>query len=269
MQRPVGLLARAALCLAVPIALALPGTAVAEIVPHRADYSLRLGPAPNALKVGSAVQDISADCGGWKLKRDILTEINLTASWKIAVGSKLVGEEARGGSAFRYQATQLQNGVERKSQGKVQRTPKEVRAEIVVPAGPFQLTLPIATLMPVGAISHLVERLKAGATSFPALMFDAEVITDGFLVDVETIDAASLRPARPAERRVELDGKSWAVAMTFTRARQQEQRPLFRVTGQIWDSGILDRLTVETGLVAVTADLQALEVRKTPNCPRS
>jgi len=37
----------------------------------------------------------------------------------------------------------------------------------------------------------------------------------------------------------------------------------------VFDNGVLDRLTVETGLVTVTADLQALEMRPLPNCPRS
>ena len=55
----------------------------------------------------------------------------------------------------------------------------------------------------------------------------------------------------------------------FTRGRQQDSRPLFTVAGQVFDNGVLDRLTVETGLVTVTADLQALEMRPVPICPRS
>ncbi len=57
--------------------------------------------------------------------------------------------------------------------------------------------------------------------------------------------------------------------MTFTRGRQQDQRPLFTVGALVFDNGVLERLTVDTGLVTVTADLQALEMRPVPNCPRS
>jgi hypothetical protein len=57
--------------------------------------------------------------------------------------------------------------------------------------------------------------------------------------------------------------------MTFTRGRQQDQRPLFTVSALVFDNGVLDRLTVETGLLSVTADLQALEMRPAPVCPRS
>ena len=44
--------------------------------------------------------------------------------------------------------------------------------------------------------------------------------------------------------------------MTFTRGRQQDSRPLFSVGALVFDNGVLDRLTVETGLVTVTADLE-------------
>jgi len=37
----------------------------------------------------------------------------------------------------------------------------------------------------------------------------------------------------------------------------------------VFDNGVLDRLTVETSLVTVTADLESLEMRPLPNCPRS
>ena len=57
--------------------------------------------------------------------------------------------------------------------------------------------------------------------------------------------------------------------MTFTRGREQQQRPLFTLKTQVFEIGVLDRLTVETGLVTVTADLTALEMRKPPSCPRS
>ena len=266
MRRPVCL---SFACLSLAVAALWPQTASADIVPHRAEYSLRLGPAANAVRVGTAIHDLDADCAGWRLKRDINVELSLTSAWKLAVGSKLDGEEARGGSSFRYRVTQIQNGNERHSQGRVQRREGEVRAEIAG-GSPAQFALPAATLMPVQAIGHLVDRLRGGALSFPALTYDAEVIGDGFLVDVEVLDRAALRVARPTDRQVlPPDGKSWPVSLTFTRGRQQQQNPLFTVTALMWETGILDRLTVNTGMVSVTADLQTLDIRKTPHCPRS
>jgi len=249
-----------------------PPAAMAQVQPHRAEYTLRLGAAANAPRVGTAVHDLTQDCAGWHLKRDIKTEIALTANWKISLSSKLDSEETR--NAFRYSLVQMQNGVAREVKGRIQRQGGEkggeMRAEIS-PTGsaPNQFTLPSPTMMPTAAIGHLIERLAAGAKSFPALMFDAEVIGNIFLVETTEQDRATVRSARPADRPVALpQGKSWPVFMNFSRGNQ-DQKPLFSVTALVFDNGVLDRLTVETGLLTVTADLASLEMHKAPVCPRS
>jgi hypothetical protein len=247
-----------------------PCLAEAQVQPHRAEYALRLGAAVNAPRIGTAVQDLSLDCTGWHLQRDITTEIALTTSWKLNVASKLDAEEQRGGDALRYRILQNQNGNERETRGRVQRVGRELRAEIVSPnSPPAQFLLPAPTLMPVAAIDHMIERLRAGIDAFPALAFDAEVIGDAFLVDVSQLDSGAVRGTRPADRLVAVPGTSWPVFMTFTRGRDQQQKPLFTVSTQVFETGVLDHLTVETGLVSITADLQSLEMRKAPVCPRS
>jgi len=258
-------------CLVVTALLCGPTAALAQMQPHRAEYMLRLGTAANAPRIGTAVQDLTQDCAGWRLKRDISTEIALTTAWKMSLSSKLDGEELRSGNGLRYRTVQIQNGSQREIKGRVQRTGGETRAEIIHPDGPpSQFALPVPTLMPVAAINHLIDRLRAGAASFPALMFDAEVISDAFLIEVTELGNGRLRGSRPAGKPVTLpNAKSWPAFMTFTRGREQTQKPLFSVTALVFDNGVLDRLTVETGLVTVTADLQSLEMRPAPNCPRS
>jgi hypothetical protein len=241
----------------------------AQVLPHRAEYALRLGPAANAPRIGTAVEDLTQDCGGWHLKRDISTEITITTSWKMNLVSKLDGQEQRSGNDFRFRTVQSTNGTEREMNGRVRRTAKEVHADIDSPSGPQQLVLPPPTLMPVASLSHVIERLRGGAASFPTMTFDAEVIGDAFLVDVDELDPGVLRGERPGERPVAVPGRSWPVFMSFTRGRDQQQRPLFTLKTQLFESGVLDRLTVDTGLLTVTADLTALEMRKPPTCPRS
>jgi hypothetical protein len=255
-------------CFAFMLALLAPVLAHAQLQPHRAEYALRLGAGPEAARIGRAVQDLVEDCDGWRIKRDIRTDIVLTPGLGMSVASKLDGEENRRG--FRYSTVQIQNGVERRFKGRVERQGGELRAEVVFPQSPpRQLPLPPSTLMPVAALQQLIQRLRAGTGSFRALMFDGEIIQDAFLVEVTEQDPASLRPARPVDRPLTLpEGKRWAVSVTFTRGRQDE-RPLFNVSALVFENGVLDRLTVDTGLLNVTADLQALELRSAPSCPRS
>ena len=252
-------------------AVLLPGAAMAQMQPHRAEYALRLGAAPDAPRIGTAVQDLSLDCStGWHLKRDIRTEITLTASWKMTVSSRLDAEEPRSGNGLRFHTVQNQNGSERESRGRVERKGSELRAEIVQPGSPpNQLMLPPPTLLPIAALNHLVDRLQAKAASFPTLMFDAEVMGDVFLIDVAEQPVDKLR-APPLDKRVARpSAQSWPVFMSFTRGRQQDQRPLFTVGALVFDNGVLDRLTIETGLVTVSADLLSLDMRPVPSCPRA
>ena len=151
---------RALMCFLPVVALLLPQLAFAQIQPYRAEYALRLGAAANAARVGSAVQDLTLTCDGWRLKRDVKGEIALSATWKMNLASKLDGEEPRAGDAFRFSTLQVQNGAERETHGKVQRAGNELKAQIVSPSGPAQFVLPPPTLMPVALIDHVVERLR-------------------------------------------------------------------------------------------------------------
>ena len=266
MRRVVGTLC-GLLCTA---ALFSPHWALADPLPHRAEYVLRLGVAANAARIGSAVEDLSADCAGWHLKRDVITEMALTPDWRIRVGSRLDAEDSRGGRALRYNVVQSQNGNRRETHGHVQRTASEMRADIVYPTGPTQIALPPSTLLPVAAIGHLLERLGGGATSFPTVTFDTELVNDALLVDIEPLDRAALRGRRPADREIVLPaGKSWPISLRFTRGTAEDQKPLFTATALLLESGVLDRLTVNTPLVTISADLLSLELRKPPACPRS
>ena len=134
-----------------------PLSAAAEVQPHRAEYTLRLGAAANAARIGTAVHDLTQDCGGWHLKRDIKTEIALTASWKMSLASKLDSEETR--NAFRYGLVQTQNGNPRDVKGRVQKQGGDLKAEIVFGTSPpAQFVLPPPTLLPVAAINHLIQK---------------------------------------------------------------------------------------------------------------
>lgn len=249
--------------------LACPLGAAAQVQPHHAEYVLRLGAAPNAPRIGTAVEDLIADCGAWHLKRDISSEIAITQAWQLNLSSKLDGQEPRNGSGFRYRLLQVQNGSQREVHGRVQHEGKEVHAEITGPNGRQQLILPGLTMMPVAAINYMIAKLREGVDAFPAMTFDAEVVGDAFLVDVEQLEAGSIRHRSPADPKIDVPGKAYPVHMAFTRGNRQDQKPLFALSLLVHDSGVLDRLTVDTGLVTVTADLQSLKMYDPAACPHS
>jgi hypothetical protein len=236
----------------------------AQMQPHRAEYVLRLGTAINAPRVGTAIQDVTLDCIAWHLKRDVKGEVPISATWKFDVASTLVSDEGRSGDDLHYRSRQVQNGAEREVKGTVQRAGGELRAESQSPDGSAHVLLPTVTRMPVASIGYVVDKLRAGMASFSMLSFDAQGSGEAFRVDVaQTVDSA-LRRRPPSEEPVDVPGQSWPIQMSFRHFGKD--KPVFSMTTRLFDSGVLDRVTVDADVVTVAADLKTLEMHPSPSC---
>lgn len=258
--------------LAAGVALALANTAQAELRPHRAEYSLRLGTAANAPRIGKAIQELTLDCTGWHIRREVVAEAALTPSLKVKVTSQLTGEEDRAGNAFRYRTVIVQNGAERKTSGSVRREGDAVRATVETPDGTNESILPPATQMPVAVLGSLVAELAAGKSSFPLMMFAAEGAGEALRLDVRPVGPEALPSTPPAEKQsVAPAARSWAVAMAVTRAATragtEDQKPATSVRAQVFESGLLDRLVIDAGIVTIAAYLHAVHMSEMPDCP--
>jgi hypothetical protein len=241
--------------------------AAAQMQPHRAEYILRLGAAVNAPRVGTATQDLALDCDGWHLKRDIKGEVPISASWKFNVASALDSRERNSGDDMSYRSLQVQNGTEREVYGKVQRTNGELRAEVTSPDGPARTVLPALTLTPIASINYTIDKLRAGAASFVTLTYDAQGSSgDVYRIDIRKIDERAIRRRPPADPPLAVAGKSWPVHMSYARSSDDQQKPVFAFSARLFESGVLDRVTVDAEMITLTADLRSLEMRSPPSC---
>jgi hypothetical protein len=238
--------------------------AAAQMQPHRAEYVLRLGTAVNAPRVGTATQDLTLDCDAWHLKRDVKGEVPISATWKFELTSMLVSDEGRSGNDLHYRVLQVQNGAEREVRGTVQRADGELLARSLSPDGSANRVLPTLTRMPVASIDYVVDRLRLGLASFSTLSFDAQGSGEVFRVDVAQIENSALRRRLPSDEQVGMPGRSWPLRMSFV--RDNSDKPLFTLTARLSEEGILDYVTVDAKMVALSADLKALKMYPTPNC---
>ena len=245
------------------VLLFAPGVS-AQMQPHRADYVLRLGTAINAPRVGTATQDLRLDCNAWHLVRDVKGEVPISATWKFDVASTLVSDERRSGDELRYRSLQVQNGAQREVRGTVQRAGGELRAESKSPDGSADILLPRLTRMPVASIGYIIDRLRAGMASFSTFSFDPQGSGKAFRVDVAQIVDSALRRRPPADKPVDVPGRSWPIRMSFMQGGKD--KPLFSLTARLFDSGVLDRVTVDADVVTVAADLKTLEMHPPPSC---
>jgi hypothetical protein len=245
-----------------------PSLASAQMLPHKAEYTLRLGAAANAPRVGTAIQDLILDCNGWRMEREIKGELAVTPSLKMNVVSRLDSEEPEAGNVFRFQTQLSQNGAARQTHGMVQRDGDALNAEIDSATGASHLALPGPTFMPVSWLKHLIDKLHANSAPFAGFLFDAEGTRDAFQVDVKRTEAKVLRHRPPADKPIDIEGQSWPVFLAFTKRGQSPEKPLFTMTAQLYETGVVDRLTIDAHVAIVTADLQTLQMHDVPTCAR-
>jgi hypothetical protein len=266
-------------CLAVAAPLLLPHVAAAQVQPHRAEYTLRLGTALNATRIGTIVQDIVPTCDGWRLRRELSVGASLTPTLKLSFTSRLEGEEARG-AGFAWRADQVLNGDERDGRGTVERKDGGWQVDRTTTEGAQQTRLPSLTLMPVAAVDWLTRRLAHGSERFPLLLFVPEAEGGAFLLGVRRAAAGGADATPPSQRRIEVPGNgSWPFAIAVTRTGQVESnkaegskgnsKPLLTLRGRLFDSGVIDGLVVDVGVLTVAAHLSDLRMHPAPSCPRS
>lgn len=252
------------------ILLALPGapTLAADLAPHRAEYVIRLGTAINGVQIGTARQRLTFDCRYWRIERDVGFAFVLTSMLRYATESRLRGEETVGGSAFTYQLERRINDHPEHLTGKATSSRVGGTAEIRLPARTIDFAMPGGTALPVAAIAAAIDRLKAGQTAFSFTIFDPEVTSDVMTVDAGIASPELLRPPRPASPAGELNTQAWPVTIAFTRTRFGG-RPLFTLSMLLYDTGVMDRISVSAGLVTAGADLVSLAMEPRPDCPTS
>jgi hypothetical protein len=250
------------------LAAATAGSAGAQqMQPHRAEYTLRLGTALNATRIGTVVQDIERTCDGWRLRRELVVDASLTPSFKVSFTSRLEGDEPRG-RGFAWQAVQVLNGADREVRGTVEKKHGAWQVDRTTPDGPQPSVLPSFSHMPVAAVDWLLRRLAAGSEQFPLLVFVPEAEGGAFLLDAKRAAAGAADKTPPSQRRVEVPARrSWPFSLAVTRAGRSEEKPIVTFRGRLYESGVMDGLVADAGVITVAAHLRELQMREPPACP--
>lgn len=240
----------------------------ADLAPHRAEYVVRLGTAINGAQIGTARQRLSFDCRHWRIERDVGFSFVLTAMLRYSTESRLRGEQTASGSAFTYELERRINEYPERITGKATSGLVGGTAEIKLPARTVDFAMPPGTSLPVAAIAEAIDRLKAGQTAFSFNVFDPEVTGDVMTVDGGIATPDLLRVPRADSPAGEVNTQAWPVTFAFTRTRFGG-RPVFTLSMLLYDTGVMDRISVSAGLVTAGADLVGLTMEPRPDCPSS
>lgn len=253
------------------LVLAGAGADAAQLVPHRAVYELTGRSAGGFGRSGSLrgilTYELMEDCDGWSVNQ----KAGLDVSPPEGAGHRFEWSqatwEAKDGTSYRYFIKDSQNGS----------TGTQRRGELVYPEpganGKLTTELPARgeaemppVLLPVQHTRELLERSGAGETVFIAKIFDATV--DEKPVEISASFGPSLRQPDPAGKELAplKDVPSRHVDFAFYVQNLPDGTPDFEQSIELFDNGVVSRVSFEFGGLPVLGTLRKLEILEPQKC---
>jgi hypothetical protein len=238
--------------------------APADIVPHRAFYELRLAGRSSTLvdADGALAVEWRAQCGGVASRQRLGFVGSLLGGGELDYDVRVSTWEAADDRRMRFSMRSFQNGrlmEEYRGQARMPEGGGPGRATYTVPAG-REMRLPPDTLFPTAHMEQLIDEAAAGAAVASAALFDGA----GVGGDALTFVTAAIGDPLPSPA----DGEqAWPMALAYhTFAEDEGEAPLFELSFQLSDEGVMRNVVLDYGPFALRARLTRFERLSAPRC---
>ena len=260
-----------ALAVALVVGLVSAAPAAAGLVPHRAIYSVKLGPMrANAGFVdarGAAKIVLEKTCDGWITTQEMTMDMGTAAGATVKQDIRSAGWESLDGKSYRFAVRNVTGRqVEGfKGEARLGAAGKPGKATFKVPPGKA-MALPEGTLFPTGHTAWLIERALAGDRQAPGIVFDG---TDG---------QGARKVIAFIGRRVESGrhGKKglgalvrrpgWNIRMAFYPLDSRAAAPEYEIEVLQLDNGVVPRVVLDYPQLTVVMTMEKIEAIPAPRC---
>ncbi len=247
--------------------------ALADIVPHRALYSLSLGKATESggfTDVQGAVKTrIEKTCDAWITTEQIKMRVKTQAGATISQDLSYTGWESSDGNEYRFAASSVLDGEETRFRGRAESFPNGKdspgQVEFREPKE-FDMDLPPGTRFYFGLTAWLIEQAEAGAKR-------AETVTfDGTDEDGPQRVVAIILPLKNKSSSIWgkfgalLDRPGWTVRLAFYAIDSKDAAPDYEVEAVVLDNGVTPRMKMVFSEFTAIQKLEKIEALKGPEC---
>lgn len=250
--------------------------ACAEIVPHRAAYSLSLGSArPNSGITGIdgvMVFDWSAVCEGWTLNQRMTFRIYDSDGQAIENDISFSSFESADGRNYRFSVrTVVDNEVTEQLRGRAERAGDGAangggRAVFSEPDGE-SVELPPGTVFPTEHTRMLIARAAAGDRSMARMVFDGATLDGAF--DTNAVIAQEVTGDPPSGPNIAaglVSGRSWRVRIAYFKTGDGATEPDYELSMRLFENGVGGDFLFEYGEFSIRARLDRLEPLPQSGC---
>src|SRR6202158_4995940 len=154
------------------------GATAAEIMPHRALYTMPLGRTGGDASVigasGTMAYQWGEACDGWTVEQRYRLKMGYAESADVSIASNFVTWEAKDGLSYRFNQKETRNGADDEDihgSAKLDGPGPGGTADFEKPPGK-SLQLPAGMLFPSAHTIFLIEQAKAGETFISKHVFD-------------------------------------------------------------------------------------------------
>ncbi len=256
----------AGLVAAIAVAAAAGPASAAELVPHRALYSLKL----STTRSGSGILDargnmhfaLEQTCDGWTIAETLSLVVD-SANGAFEQEMHYAGWESADGTTYRFVSRHRLGGDRGDTRGRA-RAGQAGEAVFKSPAA-RTLPLPEGTLFPVGHTTSLIDHAVAGSRQVPSTVFDGidgegpqkvvAFIGPRRRPDVEGDDPDSLTN-RPR----------WTMRLAFYPVDSAASAPQYEMEAVQLDNGVVSRLVLDFNEFAVILELETVTALARPVC---
>ena len=260
-----------ALAAALAVGLVAAAPAAAGLVPHRAIYSVKLGPVrANAGFVdarGAAKMVLEKTCDGWIMTQEMTVDMGTAAGGIIKQDIRVAAWESLDGKSYRFAARNtMGRQVEGfKGEAKLGAAGKPGKATFKVPAGKT-MALPEGTLFPTGHTAWLIERALAGDRQAPGVVFDG---SDGQGPrKVIAFIGPRVESGRHGKKGLGalVQRPGWNIRLAFYPLDSRAPAPEFEIEVLQLDNGVAPRLVIDYPQLTVIMTMEKIEAIPAPRC---
>lgn len=245
----------------------------AQIVSHRAAYSLSLGAARANSGItaveGAMVFDWQEVCEGWTLNQRMTFRIFDSDGQTIENDISFSSFEARGNGPYRFSVrTSVDNEVTEQLRGRAElgSEGRGGRAVFSEPDGET-VELPPGTVFPTEHTRLLIERAAAGDRQMGRMVFDGATLDGAF--DTNAVMSQPLTTEPPRGPNIDaslLGGRSWRVRIAYFKTGDSASEPDYELSMRLFENGVGADFLFEYGEFSIRARLDRLEALPRPRC---
>jgi len=272
---PRGVFALAPVAIAIAVILGpFVDARAAELVPHRAIYSLALGQtdAPGRfLGVGGAVRAaLEKTCDAWITAEQINMQVTTQEGGQVRQDLMYTGWESLDGKRYRFAAHSSTNGEKKKFKGTAHSDPQATGEAIYSKPRKITMKLPPGTQFYFGLTSWLIDQAKAGKSRAETVIFDGtdEEGPQRAIAFIVPLDKAKAKQAGKGGKKLGplVDRPGWTMRIAFFPIDGRAAAPDYEVEAVVLDNGVTPKLDLVFTSFTAVQTLEKIEALDPPKC---